>query len=109
MVTKSINSKTNVSSVDFSGQFRKNYDTLQTYWMLDVMRQSAYSVVSPITVNNFASHFNCTPVCRASDSVMTQHKAGYFSWLGWIFSYLLLCHSESNRWFSFAPVLSVVV
>ena len=26
----------------------------------------------PITVNNFASLFNCTPVGRASDSVMVQ-------------------------------------
>ena len=26
----------------------------------------------PITVNNFASLFNCTPVGRASDSVMAQ-------------------------------------
>ena len=52
---------------DFSDQFRKiiirhkriGYD-------LNVMRQSACSVINPITVDNF----NCTPVDRASDSMM---------------------------------------
>ena len=34
------------------------------------MRQSACLVVNPITVNNFASLFNCTPVGRSSDSMM---------------------------------------
>ena len=33
---------------------------------------------------NFASLFNCTPVDRASDSLMdpTESKLSYFSWLG---------------------------
>ena len=31
---------------------------------------SFYSVFNPVTVNNFASLFNCTPVGRASDSIM---------------------------------------
>ena len=34
------------------------------------IRQSACLVFNPITVNNFASLFNCTPVGRASDSMM---------------------------------------
>ena len=58
---------------DFSDQFRKiiihhkriGYD-------LNVMRQSAYLVINPITVDNFAALFNCTPVDRASDSMMAQ-------------------------------------
>ena len=37
---------------------------------INIMRQSACLVFNPITVNNFASLFNCTPVGRASDSVM---------------------------------------
>ena len=37
---------------------------------MDVVRQSACLVFDPITVNNFASLFNCTPVGRASDSMM---------------------------------------
>ena len=35
-----------------------------------IMRQSACLMFNPITVNNFASLFNCTPVGRASDSMM---------------------------------------
>ena len=35
-----------------------------------IKRQSACLVFNPITVNNFASPFNYTPVGRASDSVM---------------------------------------
>ena len=47
------------------------------------MRQSACLVVNPITVDNFASLFNCTPVGRASDTVMDPtNKATYFSRLG---------------------------
>ena len=56
---------------DFSDQFRKiiirpkriDYD-------LNVMRQSACLVINPITVDNFAALFNCTPVDGASESMM---------------------------------------
>ena len=56
---------------DFSDQFRKiimrhkriDYD-------LNVMRQSACIVINPITVDNFSALFNCTPVDRASGSMM---------------------------------------
>ena len=52
---------------DFSDQFRKiiichkhiGYD-------LNVMRESACLVINPITIDNFAALFNCTPVDRAS-------------------------------------------
>ena len=37
---------------------------------LNVMRQSACFVINPITVDNFGGLFNCTPVDRASDSMM---------------------------------------
>ena len=55
----------------FSDQFRKiiirhkriGYD-------LNVMWQFACFVINPITVDNFAALLNCTPVDRASDSVM---------------------------------------
>ena len=39
---------------------------------LNVMRQSACLVFNPIMVNNYAAFFNCTPVGRASDSMMTS-------------------------------------
>ena len=56
---------------DFSDQFRKviirhkriGYD-------FNVMRQSACLVINSITVDNFAALSNCTPVDRASDSMM---------------------------------------
>ena len=37
---------------------------------INVMRQSACLVINPITVDSFVSLFNCTPVVRASDSMM---------------------------------------
>ena len=37
---------------------------------INVMRQSACLVINPITVDSFASLFNCTPVGRASVSVI---------------------------------------
>ena len=37
---------------------------------LNVIRQSAYLVINPITVDNFAALFNSTPVDRALDSMM---------------------------------------
>ena len=69
---------------DFSDQFRKiivRYKRIG--YNINIMRQSACLVFNPITVNNFASLFNCTPVGRASDSVIApRHKAIYFSWFG---------------------------
>ena len=56
---------------DFSYQFRKiivRYKRIG--YNINIMRQSACLVFNPITVNNFASLFNCTPVGRASDSMM---------------------------------------
>ena len=61
-----------VGRVDFSDQFRKiivRYKPIG--YNINIMRQSACLVFNPITVNNFASLFNCTPVGRASDSMMT--------------------------------------
>ena len=37
---------------------------------LNVMRQSACLVFNSIMVDNYAAFFNCTPVGRASDSMM---------------------------------------
>ena len=62
--------KKNVGRADFSDQFRKiivRYKRIG--YNINIMRQSACLVFNPITVNNFASLFNCTPVDRASDSM----------------------------------------
>ena len=56
---------------DFSDQFRKIIVCyIHIGYNINIMRQSAFLVFNPITVNNIASLFNCTSVGRASDSVM---------------------------------------
>ena len=63
--------KKNVGRADFSDQFRKiivRYKRIG--YNINIMRQSACLVLNPITVNNFASLFNCTPVGRGSDSMI---------------------------------------
>ena len=39
---------------------------------INVLQQTSCLVVNPITVDNFAFLFNCTPVGRTSDSMMVQ-------------------------------------
>ena len=55
----------------FKNQFRKiimRYKRIG--YNLNVMRKSACLVINPITVDGYAALFNCTPVDRASDSMM---------------------------------------
>ena len=54
---------------DFSDQFRRII-VINVLDITNIMRQSACLVFNPITVNYFASIFDCTPVGRASDSMM---------------------------------------
>ena len=70
-----------MGETDFADQFqniilirhrRIGYD-------LNFMRQSACLAINPITVYNLAALFNCTPVDRASDSMMARPKAIHFS------------------------------
>ena len=68
-----------VGRADFSDQFRKiivRYKRIG--YNINIMRQSACLVFNPITVNNFASLFNCTPVGRASDSMMAPTSSFLF-------------------------------
>ena len=56
---------------DFSFQFRKIITRYRRIgYNLNVMRQSASLVFISIMVDNYAVFFNCTPVGRASDSMM---------------------------------------
>ena len=56
---------------DFSFQFRKIITRDRRIgYNLNVMRQSACLVFNPIMVDNYAAFFNCTPVGRASDSMV---------------------------------------
>ena len=57
--------------IDFSDQFRKMIMRYKCIgYNLNVMQQSACLVINPITVDGYAALFNCTPVDRASDSMM---------------------------------------
>ena len=81
----------------------KRYDRIG--YNLNVMLQSACLALNPITVNNYTSLLNCMPVGRALDSMMAQHKAIYFSWLGTELFRLLLGPQGYNSWFSFTSDL----
>ena len=82
-----------VGRVDFSDQFRKiivRYKRIG--YNINIMRQSACLVFNPITVNNFASLFNCTPVGRASDSMMAP-TLSYLFQLVWAGAFLSVAWS----------------
>ena len=56
---------------DFSDQFRKSMMcNIRIGYNLNVMRQPACLFINPTTVDGYAALFNCTPVDRASDSMM---------------------------------------
>ena len=56
---------------DFSDQFRKIIMCYKRIgYNLNVMLLSACLVINQITVDGFAALFNCSPVDRASDSMM---------------------------------------
>ena len=58
---------------DFSFHFRKIITRHRRIgYNLNVMRQSACLVFNPIMVDNYAAFYNCTPVGRASDSMMAR-------------------------------------
>ena len=68
-----------IGSNDFSFQFRKIIKRYKRIgYNLNVMRQSACLVFNPITVDNYAAFFNCTPVGRASDSMMAPTQSYSF-------------------------------
>ena len=60
-----------IGSNDFSFQFRKIITRYRRIgYKLNVMRQSACLGFNQIMVDNYVAFFNCTPVGRASDSMM---------------------------------------
>ena len=73
-----VNAHLNDLPVKFSVCVNEGQDKLQKIitryrrigYNLNVMRQSACLVFNPIMVDNYAAFFNCTPVGRASDSMM---------------------------------------
>ena len=63
-----------MGSTDFSNQFRKVIIRHKRIgYNLNAMRQSACLIdILVVTVDIFAALFNCTPVDRASDSMMAS-------------------------------------
>ena len=58
------------SLINFSAQFIKIISHCKKNgFNINVLQQTAWLVVNPITVGNFAFLFNCTPVGRTSDSM----------------------------------------
>ena len=56
---------------DFSFQLRKIITRYRlTAYNLNVMRQSLCLTFNPVMIDNYTAFFNCTPVGRASDSMM---------------------------------------
>ena len=48
----------------------KNFsDYTKIYFNINVLQQTAYLVVNPITVGNFAFLFHCRPMGQTSDSM----------------------------------------
>ena len=95
-----------VIRANFSDQLRKNIMCYKRIgYNINVMRQSACLVINPITVDSFASVFNCTSVGRA-DSVTgpTYHLLIYLSWLGLDLVLSVAWSFGFNWWFSFAPI-----
>ena len=96
---------------DFSDQFRKIIDRYKRIgYNINIMQQSACLVFNPITVNNFASLFNCTPVGRASDSMMAPDiKLFILVGLGRSFFVCCLAHRGSTIGFLLLQCSSDVV
>ena len=58
-----------VGSNNFSAQFIKIISHYKKFgYNINLLQLTACLVVNPITVGNFASLFNCSPVGRTSDS-----------------------------------------
>ena len=59
-----------VGKLNFSDQLIIKYDNYKKVgYNMDIMRQSAYLVVNPITVYSYSFLFNCMTVGQASDSM----------------------------------------
>ena len=64
---------------DFSFQFRKIITRYRRIgYNINVMQQSACLGFNPIMVDNYVDFFNCTPVGRASDSMMASTSSYSF-------------------------------
>ena len=77
---------------------------------VDVLRQAACLVVGPVAVGGFAFLFGCTPVGRASDSMMVP-TWGLVCVGGMVGAWCFGCLSGPpgfTCWISFAPVFGLI-
>ena len=63
---------------DSSDQFRKVIHYKRIGSNFNGIRQSVCLLINPITVDNFTALFNCTPMDRASDSMMAPTEINSF-------------------------------
>ena len=61
---------------------------MHTGYNINIMRQTACSVVNPIMVNNFASLFNCTPT---HNRLNVGPDIQLFILVGWGWSFFVRC------------------
>ena len=79
-----------VSRADFSDQLRKVTMRFKRIgYNINVMQHSAYLVINTITIDSFASPFNCTPVSCESD-LMMDPILSYLIYLSWLVPHLVL-------------------
>ena len=73
---------------DFSFQFRKIITRYRRIgYNSNVMRQSACLVFNPITVDNFAAFFNCTPASGSGVRLYDGPDIKLFMLVGWDIKY----------------------
>ena len=86
-----------VGGADFSDQFRKIIVRYKRVgYCMNIMRRSACLVFGPVAVGGFASLFGCTPVGRASDS-MVAPTWGCLFWLVWAGAFLSVAWPAAVR------------
>ena len=77
----------------------------RTPYNMNIMRQPACLVINPVTVNNFATLFNCTPAGRASDLIKAPALIFQLSWLWGSMLCLWSGPPGFSYWISVAPEL----
>ena len=95
---------------NFSDQFGKivvRYKRIG--YDLGVVRQSACLVVGPVAVGGCAALFNCTPVDRASDSMMAPTYSYSFKLVGTGAFVCCLVHRGSTDYLLLIQIFSDVV
>ena len=81
-----------VGRADFSDQFRKSIVRYKRIgYNINIMRQSAYLVFNPVTVNNVASLFNCTPAGESGFRLNDGPDIKLFILVGWGRSFFVCC------------------